>query len=294
MDWSKVRKILIYMFILLNAVLFINIMIIHNADNISVGIINDTTRILEGRGTKIICRIPRQAGEAGVPGYREKAYDRAAVAKVFLTGISGIADSDIVNGKEIKSGDGSGVIVFMDSLEFVYEKDRTANASDVLVTPGDLPSADNIGKEVIKLFKRAGLPVSGFITDSATAGESGQNGQGGQGGQSITVTMLSTYKSSVFFDIYIIAEADVTGIRKVECSIREIEGFSEPKQIIPAYQILLKYYGREGETITDIDFGYKLHKIEPGAQGYDIPVWRIRTGDGSVRFFKAYSGEEVL
>jgi len=280
MDWSKVKSILIYMFVALNIVLFVNIIIASGSNRVSRAILSNTAAILEAKGAVLECKIPDNAGEAGVPEYKDSKADLSVIIKLLISDavVEGGGDESSSAVPPVISPDGNAKVTFINGSGFLYESTGNEREAGRPLSPGDLEKA------VRQLFKKAGIPVSDFITDFAGVYE---------GRNTSFIRLVKKYRTVLLFDARIEAEADEEGIVKLRFNDREIQRFTDLKPIIPAYQILLKYFAVEGAVIKGIDFGYKMYKIDPEAQGYDVPVWRIATDAGNARYFRAYSGEEM-
>ena len=272
MDWSKAKKILIYIFIFLNIFLAINIISLTSKNKVSKQVIADTLRVLENSGVQMKCAIPDYAEDTGIPVYKLLQLDKVKII-YNLTGKS-VNVKDIENGTPVNTGNGE--ITFYNDSCFSFKRvSKEVNKETISVNDAE--------KTIKEIFEKSGFSVSAFQLDKSSVNDDG----------TVEIKLVGTYNKIIIFDSYIKARVAKNVILDMECSLKAVDSIKEPKKIINAYQILLKNFNVKDTIITRIDFGFKNYKIDPGVQGSDIPAWRIITEDGSERYFKAYNGEEI-
>jgi hypothetical protein len=103
--------------------------------------------------------------------------------------------------------------------------------------------------------------------------------------ESISITFIEKYKKMFIFNNSYQLTISPKGLIFMECNLVKLKGFTDTSvaSIIPAYQILLKYYVEgKNSIIKSIDLGYR---IKVGASGSKTPEWRVVMGDGKTEFF---------
>lgn len=82
-----------------------------------------------------------------------------------------------------------------------------------------------------------------------------------------------------------------------EIKYRQLEIMDEKQPIMQINQVLLKNFKTSNEKIKieQIRCGYiqKMSKTKPLDNIY-IPVWELVTGDGKIRYYKAFTGEAMI
>lgn len=273
MDWSKVKNILIILFVFLNIFLLFNIIRAGMGGRVSNETIENTKKILAEKKVIIKCEIPAFNRKMGSPEYEEGVIKRLKVVDRLIGNIPISLDST-KDGNIIKNG--TRKLVFSEN-SFIYENSNPEGSVDIT-------HCDNAVKCIKEKLAGTELPLSDFKQDTAFEINNGE----------IVVILREKSDRMIIFDNRIKACINSKGIKYIKCTYRKLENITQPRSVIPVYQILLRNYYSAGIVITNIDFGYKMYKMDKETKGYvDGPVWRIITEDGNARFFKAYDGEEV-
>lgn len=276
MDWSKVKSILIVVFIGLNIFLFSFVVNIGEGKGVSDSILKDAEKALASNGVKLECKIPSYTNQTEKAEKTEYSIDRPKVFDVLM-GSNAKVNGNIEYNKEYKYDEKT--IVFVNKNQFKYA-DLNPDGDNVNIT-----SASQAKKYIEPIFKKMNLSLSDFKLDRSSIDEGGN----------ITLTYIENYDKKIsIFDSKIIVNISPKGIKEIQCSLNKIKTTGEASKIVSAYQILLRNFNVSGTVIKDIDFGYKA---EDGQQDKNsdtyLPVWRIRLGDGSEHFFDAYTGDKL-
>ncbi|MCR4436311.1 MAG: two-component system regulatory protein YycI [Clostridiales bacterium] len=278
MDWSRAKTVLIFVLLALNIFLLANLDPLDSGSAVSKETVGNAVKILSGRGITPECEIPRTDTDPGKLTFDEQSgLPKSQIAGILL-GKDHWSPDEMKNGKAMAEGSRS--LVFNSDHSLAYSDSRPQENLDI-------SNRENVEKSLAKYLDLLGLPASAYFVDSYKAGPDG----------SITVIYREKFKGYIVFENYLEITAGKSGVLRLQCEYKKIENLKKSgSRIIPAYQILLKEYGPEmgPAVITNIDLGFKESRLEQDMKEiYKQPVWRIRTGDGSERFFKASNGEEI-
>lgn len=277
MDLSKAKNILIVVFLSLNIFLLIYISAYRMGQDVSRETISNTRRILDSRGVVLECEIPLRTGSMPRLMYGGGNFDRLRIAEKLL-GSAEASQGDISSGKEfVKDGR---KLVFQNDHCFVFKDEAPSGG----ITASD---KDGTEKRLREFLLDLGIPVSTFKLDHYARSDD----------ESVTYILTDSYRNMLVFDNRVRVNITKNGISYMECSYREVKGFSQDriKNIMPAYQVLLKNFSHgENIAITGIAVGFKGYEQQQGMVEYsEGPAWRISVKDGEPRYFKASDGEEI-
>jgi len=274
MDWSKVKNILIIVFIGLNVFLFSFVINIGEGKDVSESNLKDAEIALNKNGVELECKIPSYADQAEKAVKAEYSIDQSKVFNVLMDSNAKV-DGNIEYNKEYKYDEK--IIVFIDKNQFKYTNSKPDD-DNINIT-----SVSQADKYINPILKKMDLSLSGFKLDRSLVNEDG----------SITLIYVESYNKNIsIFDSRILVNINSDGIKEIQCTLNKIEAKGEPTQTISAYQVLLRNFNVSGTVIKDIKFGYKAESSEQNANIY-LPVWRIRLGDGSEHFFDAFTGDKI-
>ncbi len=277
MDWSKVKNILIILFIALNIFLLVNIIDISTNDVVSKKTLNNTVKILNNNGVTVECKIPTYSQPTGTPEYTENVLNRGVILGKLLGNIS-LPSLDVTqDGNTIES---SSKWIRFDGNSFEYGNSNPTESIDI-------NSLDDILQCVRNLLKDTGIPFERFVPDYPKLMPSSDS--------DVLVALRERSDNYILFDnsIKIIASKD--GIVSLVLSYRKLIDITQPRSITPVYQILIKnFHNRSGTVITSIDFGFKMIKLDNETNSFvDVPVWRIMSSEGITEFYRADNGEPI-
>jgi len=274
MDWSKVKNILIIVFIGLNVFLFSFVINIGEGKDVSESNLKDAEIALNKNGVELECKIPSYADQAEKAVKAEYSIDQSKVFNVLMDSNAKV-DGNIEYNKEYKYDEK--IIVFIDKNQFKYTNSKPDD-DNINIT-----SVSQADKYINPILKKMDLSLSGFKLDRSLVNEDG----------SITLIYVESYNKNIsIFDSRILVNINSDGIKEIQCTLNKIEAKGEPTQTISAYQVLLRNFNVSGTVIKDIKFGYKAESSVQNANIY-LPVWRIRLGDGSEHFFDAFTGDKI-
>ncbi|MCX7922114.1 MAG: two-component system regulatory protein YycI [Clostridia bacterium] len=273
MDWVKAKNVLIVVFVVLNIFLTVNLVLFYRADSAHGKNTINAVKILEDRGVGLKCKVPDISTSYRI-NYENAALDMRAIASLLL-GSSGIPSEKLKYGKELTFGVKS--IVFNDSSSFTFTDG----------SPGDkveINDKDKTIKYCIKFLNSLKLPVTEYCEDRYIKQPDG----------SVKIAFKEIYKDYIIFSNEFEIEISDRGIRKLKGRLIKVNGEqSKGNNIVPAYQILLRYYTERKSTIVGIDIGFNCEFRPEGISSSTSPVWRIRTGEGSEQYFSTVDGSII-
>ncbi len=276
MDWSKAKNILIVMFIIINIFIMACICKYYLIEPTSLATIDNTKTILSNRNFIVNCEIPLYNVKISTIFNREYNYDR----KRILTGFLG--DIDISNNyvqEEVKYFNGYKSLIFKKNSTFIFENLKPNGYIDI-------KESSRIEGCIKGFLKKLDLPINQFHLDSITTNENGN----------ITVIFYERYKTLNLFDNYIKTIISKDGVHFLEFRLTKIDEVITGRRSMPIYQVLLKNLVKSSEKIeiNRIELGFKEYVMDlETKQSSIVPVWRINFSNGSEKFFKSYSGEEI-
>lgn len=278
MDSAKAKSIIIFILIFLNVFLFGSIGMYKLGEGVSRETLSNTREILNSRGMELQCQIPRYNKDTYSLVYENGYFDRVKIAKNLLGNID-------VNLNDLDDGR----VLTYDSKALSFESNNTLRYTDSQPSDTvDISSIDKVKKYLKKITDGIGLQLSVYDIDLYSINEDG----------SITIEFVQTYKDFFVYDNYIKATVTKNGITEMKCSNKRVKGFSTGKavKIMPAYQVLLKNFGKGDESvITNIDLGYKgiINMEKDMKESREVPVWRVKIQDGTKRYFTTGNGDEI-
>ncbi len=278
MDWAKAKNILIFMFVLLNFLLFVTIITLFKSDNISREMVNDTYKILGNRGVVVKCDIPLYNKEMGTLISTNIDLDKDLIIKGFF----GAAKY------EEEASDGV-VKAFCGNKRLIIEKVNTFVYNNIEPEEGNyLTDLKKVQNYLADLFKTMKVPFEKFYFDKMEKTEDGQ------------IKYIFRQKKGEFwlYSNYVEVTVSEKGITYLKYNNRKPKEITGGKKIMPAYQVLVKNLTEDKGTIIDkIDLGFGEQFVGNDTKVVDdIPVWRITAKNSEKkveRYFKVYNGEEV-
>jgi len=279
MDWSKVKNVLIVVFMILNAFLLINIIAANTGDGVSNETLANTKSILEARGFVLKCGIPDYNSDSVKLNYETSEYERVKIAGLLL-------------GKEITGKFEAGREFIENGRKVRFNPDMSIEMED----PGSglAPDIPDIIKKTYGYIEQrvngTGIPLKNYKPEN----EYDKLPDGG-----ISVTYIERYKDYLVYDNYIritifknrqvnlkLNYNKVTGVKK-----ENLEG-TKP---IPVYQILLSEFVKDrAAIITGIDLGFKGDSVEQGSKVVNKrPVWRIKIEGQEPEYYNVYDGDRI-
>lgn len=278
MDWARAKSILICIFIALNIFLLITISKFYFRDNPSEETIVNAINALKSRGVIVKTEIPRYNEKVGKLSYYDSTCEKNNIIYNFFGENKNLTRTRVGNTEEVIFDNKK--IIFDDSGKLRYEDinpKSSINTSDKF----------SVLKQIEKIVKNFNIPFEKFYEDEYTRNND----------SATDVILILKYKNFFVFDNYVKAEATDKGITYLEIKYRDVKGITSKKKILPIYQVLLKNFkgANNGSVIEGIDIGFKENILELGTkETNDIPAWRIRIEKGKCRYFKAYTGEEIM
>lgn len=277
MDWSKVKNILIILFVALNTFLLVNIIDISRNEGVSKKTLSNTVKILNNNGVALECKIPVYLKPTGTPEYMENVLNRGVILGKLLGNIP-LPSLDVTqDGNIIESG--SKWIKFnRNSFEY-----GNSNPTESI----DINSLEDILRSIRLLLKDTGIPFGGFMPDYPKLQQLSDS--------SVLVILRERSGTFILFDNSIKVIASKDGIVSLDLSYRKLVDITQPRNITPVYQILIKnFHNRSGTVITGIDFGFKMTKLDNETNSFvDVPVWRIMKEEGQAEFYRGDNGERI-
>lgn len=266
MEWSKAKSILIFLFVVLNVFLLINILLSDSDIRLGTEYSKHVNSLLEARNIRIECPIPSYHANSGSIIYKDEDIDESRVVSFFLGHDAG----DASNGEKVWEEDGKVLEIGHNSIIF---KDSSPESGP------DIGNKDALDGELKRILHSLGMKPGDYVQDIWYQ----QDGR-------VYVRYVRTYKGQLLFDVYADFIVSSEGLEYAVINPREVSHTIAESEILSAWQILAVSKIQENSVVSDIRFGYKqTHEGEL----YDSPVWRIRFKDGSAVFYNAYTGEEV-
>lgn len=270
MEWSKVKTILIIIFLLLNTFLFTAILYNNSIFNFQSEYAQYAKDYLASKDILIDSKVPDIKGRYGIIIYGTKKYDVDLISKaVFGSVLTKKQDED----KVAVGNDDKGIIL---DDERMYIKEKVSNydlfQSDEVFYDFIHSYLNKIGNGSIKLVLQS---------KNETSNEK-------------TFIYIMKYKNSFLFDQKFIATIDKQGNFSLEVPVREVKRIQSPtnemNEILSAYQILVMGKIPKGSSITEVTFGYKQISKD---DVFDGPVWRVQLKEGQTLYYNALDGEIV-
>ena len=277
MDWARAKSIILFLLFAFNIFLLTNIYGYVRDQGIAVETIQNTEKILESRGIRLDCTIPRYNKDTPKLVLDNERPDWPVLAEKLLGKgyVEGESVGTYINGSKKLSFDKNEALSYID--------DKPADKVD-------LKRKNSVEKYVHDFLTDKGLVVSSYILDEKKVNSD----------DSIYLSYLEKYKGFLVYDNYARVTAIEKGITGIVAQRRHITGLSTLKtsNITTAYQVLLgNYDGSTAATITGIDIGYKdsgvldLNGIESSEQ---LPVWRVKIKEAAEpRYFRTADGKEI-
>lgn len=263
MDWAKAKNLLIFLFLTLNIFLAVYLFMSFHNDSSKKNILN-TEKILMDRGYGLNAKIPN-ISEASV-----LLYDKGELDKTFTA--SKLLNKPLLSNKDTDSSpilnNGNKTITFTSKSSFTFKDETPTKAIDI-------SSKDKVEKYTRQLLRELKLPISNLYVDSYKINPD----------KSISITFIEQYKKVFIFNNSFHFNISQKGLTLLECNLVKVKGFvnNSKTSIVPAYQILLKYYvDGKNRIIENIDLGYR---IKVGGNGSKTPEWRVKMEDGTTEFF---------
>ncbi|HHV58982.1 MAG TPA: hypothetical protein GXX49_01525 [Clostridiaceae bacterium] len=277
MDWSRVKNILIILFIALNIFLFVNIINISVSDNVSKKTLNNTVKILNSNNVALDCKIPTYSKDTGTPEFEENVLSRGIILGKLMGNIQ-LPSLDATQDGNLIESNGKWIVFNGNGFEY-----GNSNPDGNI----NINSIDDIVKNIKLMLKDTQIPLGGFKPDYPEIKKLDEG--------KVMVTLREQKDGIIIFDNRITVVATEKGIISMALDYRKLVDITQPRKIIPAYQILIRNFHRKsGTTITSIDFGFKETPLdnEP-ARFVDVPVWRIMNQEGQAEFYRADNGEQI-
>ena len=263
MEWSKAKNMLIILFLMLNIILAAYLVLSFHNDS-STKNIENTVKILKNRGYILKTKIPTTV-QSNKLIYENKGLDQGFITGKLLNNAS-------PNLKGIKLNqiqkDGSKTLKFTSINSFTYDD----GAPIINVDISTRKKVENYGIAVIKRLK---LPISNPYVDYYKLNLD----------KSVNVIFIEKLEGKYIFDNTVSFKITNKGLKVLKCNLVKVKDFDKKVNIVPAYQILLKYFITGNKTsINRIDLGYEFGS-NVGVNGDKTPEWRILLGDGNKIFF---------
>jgi hypothetical protein len=255
MDWTKVKSMIIYIFIVLNIFLFTNISYLTKDKEVSQDIINSVEKFLKNNGVNLICSIPKSS--KNINAYAKYDIDLEQIIK---------KKSNL--DEKIK-------IISDNELEIKYNKVPKYFIDN---------EKEKIKKKLISISKELNLDIDNCYFDEYE-----------EKNEKITGELFFVKENVILFDNKIKYEIynGKLKISFKYYGYRVLNG--SKVGVMPVYQILVKNFMNYSTTIYSIDIGVKTSKIDSLARKNhesSLTVWRIKQKYG-VRYFNAATGVEV-
>jgi len=270
MDWGKAKSILIVIFLVLNIFLTYNLIIEKWSPAVSDVQIEAAKSILKERGIKLNTEIPRNAESARRLGFEGVAlFDMGKVSSKLI----GKDTNSYSDEKMLINGDRQ--VSIDNNYTFIYT--NKSPHENIGITDDK-----ELEKNLRKLFKDIGLPTGELELDYIER----QQGEV----ELVFVQKKGKYK---VFNNKIEVKVSNEGIKFIECSLQKPTSSKKDESIMPAYKVLFQnLWQNSGMVISSIDLGYTIDGTEGEMTGfYEKLHWRIRTGDGQIKFYDAVTGE---
>jgi len=257
MDWSNAKSMIIYIFIVLNIFLFVNITFLVSDKGVSQDAIDNTQKILKKSGIKLECSIPK--GDFNVNTY---VFDSLNVRELVSL------NKNFKNMTKINSDN---------EFEIQYNKVPECFLEN---------NKEKIKEKLINISKSFSMDLDSCYFDSLK----NKNGK-------IEGNLFLVKENVILFDnkIKYVIESGKLKITFKYYGYRNLS--SSKAEIMPVYQILVKNFVKRGNTsICSIDIGVitsKMNDVGEKCQESPLTVWRIKLKN-SARYFSASTGVEVF
>jgi len=285
-DWSRAKTILIVAFLILNAVLAVQLYLLPLFDASARPVSPEAIKqLLEGKGVQIAVTTPRRGPTApfallSTPTYSDR--ETTTIARDLLgQSAARVAVGGSLNTEATVSyrGDG-GQLVVVTARGLVSYEDQAARG-------GPTFSAEEAAR-LAATFVRDRVGETGFIFEGVTPLESG----------SFRVDYLQRFRGSYVFPGYITLVVNSEGVAAMWMHrLRVAFETGTARRILSAHEAVLSLVnhrlnaGEAGSLVVQkIDFGFHspiYDTADPTWRG--VPVWRVRTSGGEF-FVNAHSG----
>lgn len=276
MDWSRVKTILIIAFLFTNVFLAYNIYNQHSYSSAVQQRIEEVIEIIDSRGIKINCDIPKDAYIQGTLTVKYREFPHQRVASLLFNGRKVIP---VKQDKSVIYVYGDRKLEVKNGKEIIY---LDLNLKDKLRDAFSSEEAVNIGTSFLK---ETGLFVSGMVLDKVTATEKGY-----------AITFAQEYKGSPLEVSFVRMEVTPEGVYSAHMLwLDPVSMEKERKRIIPAAEALLKVIGSEDVSkkdsfqVEDIRLIYYFN-WEDAKEGEAFPAWKVFI-DGDVYYINALTGQ---
>ena len=262
MNWGYAKNVIIWVYIILNIFLITIFYKNNTRDNISRNTINNTIIALKKRGVLVNCEVPMYNKDTGTLSYDKFEFDRRKIVNEMFEQNYSEDNSIYVSGsKEIKFVNKNNII-YTDYNYYVHNKGK----NDIITS-------------VDKLLDEIGIKFTDKIVEKC--------------GKDIVI--YERHKKFYIFENYVKISTENNKLM-IDINYRKIKDINNRKrEIMPIYQVLIKnMINIKGKEIEDISFGFKEGTIGDNIKELDdIPVWRLKLGDGNYIFYRAYTGQEL-
>jgi len=276
MDWSRARTIMIFMLVVLNIVLFVNICFYRSEQGISKETIKNAEDILNKRGIVLKCDIPLYNGKVPALVLESGGIDDSKLLDKLALQFN-ISQDKLRGCMEVQSG--SKTLYYDGKSTITYSDDSPSGRIDV-------SARNDVEKYVRKYFSNLGFNMSSYILDEFAEMED----------NNIKITFIEKYKGFPIFSNYLEVIVSGQGITEFEYrnnKLKDQKGNSS--QIMPAYQILLKNFTDGNDiVITNIDIGYESSDSgNEMKETTEWPKWRVKIdGWEEPLYFNAIDGKK--
>jgi len=276
MDWAKAKNILIFVFIILNIFLLVNLSIYYfNGNDINKNI-KSTIKILEDRGYTIECAIPNTTERSAMINYGWGNIDRKQVLDKLLG--ENVISLDNIKKNNSFSKDAK-TVTFLEKHIFTYDDYNPQGNIDI-------SNKVKTEKYVRSFIKDLNLNSSEFYLDDYYINPD----------KSITYAFYEKYKGYLLYNSFITVMISKNGITNIQCGLIKVNNLNyTDTKIIPAYTVLLKNFTDGKNTIIkSIDLGYRgSYTAVSQTEFSENLVWRVKMGDGTVQRFSINNGTKL-
>lgn len=268
MEWNRAKSILIVAFCILNISLFYAITKNYVLDAVPHSLVRDAKAALETYGVKVRTDIPDKIWNLGVlntkapPGFEK-----------LKKGVAAVLEKKIIN--EHLNSD---LEIQVPSYTSVFQWNMINNQSMKEANENDVKS---LIKDNLNFIS---LPIDDFIMVKKN-----------ESNKQHLFTYVQYNNDIPIFDNYI--EVDIkNGETKYEWRYMEIMEQTDVKRMLPAYHVLLKNIRVFAKKeIIAIEMGYKLRIADVQDMSVVlIPAWKVSFSDGTCKYFRANTGDEML
>ncbi len=276
MDWARAKSILIFVFLLLNIFLFINLRPYYYNTDDTVKNISVTKSILKERGYVLGCSIPGDSGKAAMINYQMAHLDRKKIIDKLLGHIDALPE---IIDNTVEFSKGKKKLTFAVDNNFHYQ-DKPDGKLDV----GNKKETE---KYILKYLKNLDMGITDFYLDYARTNSN----------KSVTYVFNEKYKDFLLYSSFITVIVSDKGITDIQSYFIKVKSLTYTNtKIVPAYQVLIKNFTKGNKTvIRSIDLGFRgLYLGEKGEFSENV-VWRVKTGDGTKtpRYFSIIDGQPL-